>query len=151
MVDNSLSWVVSSTQSKRTCRDNYIKNDAWKYEELVTPRYSVTSVVICNSLDLAMILKEHFMWRQNHMKRGAHDAHAKCTPILTADGLTSQVCSISSSRLPNTNPYVLVDQDGKSVADLYYVMKMLYTQTWSYDSTVIVYQLVTFYRQLSCW
>ena len=63
MVDNSLSWVVSSTQSKRTCRD-YIKNDAWKYEELVTPR-----VIICDSLDLAMVLIRAFhVTSQSHEK-----------------------------------------------------------------------------------
>jgi len=52
-----------------------------------------------------------------------HDAHAKCSPNLTADGLTSQcylvhvICEmwahwLHSSRLPCTSSYLLVYQDG---------------------------------------
>jgi len=150
MVNNSLSWVVSSTQSKRTCRDNYIKSDAWKYEELVTPRGSVTRIIICDSLDLAMILKRAFHVTSQSQEKGVHMRHMQ-NALQSWQLMDLPHMFKIEFRLPHTNPYVLVDQDGKSVADLYHVMKMLYTQTWSYDCTVIVYQLVTFYRQLSCW
>ena len=67
-----------------------------------------------------------------------HDALAKCSANLTADGLTSQVCSISlpvtcymrdvstlaaCSRLSHTSSYPLVHQDGRHAQKYHGVMQ----------------------------